>query len=108
MPRHRLLGARAGRVGRAGGTSPLLDEGNVRNRKAEDRFTLLSPAVPGKEPLMRARLLIALCSLLVLAIPAAGGAAERMLIGFQDDPSFRWRDDRATVLDIAQQLDATI
>ena len=57
---------------------------------------------------MRARLLIALCSLLALAIPAAGGAAERMLIGFQDDPSFRWRDDRATVLDIAQQLDATI
>ena len=44
---------------------------------------------------MRARLLITLCSLLALAIPASGGAAEHMLIGFQDDPSFRWRDDRA-------------
>ena len=31
-----------------------------------------------------------------------------MWLGFQDDPSLRWREDRAAVFDIAQQLDATI
>ncbi len=39
-----------------------------------------------------------------LAAPAS--AAERMFVGFQDDPSFRWREDRAAVLDQAVQAGA--
>ncbi len=31
-----------------------------------------------------------------------------MLVGFQDDPSLRWRDDRAKVFDLAQQAHAGI
>jgi hypothetical protein len=31
-----------------------------------------------------------------------------MLIGFQDDPSLRWRDDRLVAFDLAQQADAGI
>jgi hypothetical protein len=57
---------------------------------------------------MRLCHLIVVCSLLALAVPASGVAAERMWLGFQDDPSLRWRDDRTSVFDIAQQLDATI
>lgn len=49
-------------------------------------------------------LLVALAASAVLAGPAA--AAERMFVGFQDDPSFRWRDDRAAVLDRAVEANA--
>lgn len=47
------------------------------------------------------RLLLA-CVLTAL-LPASATAASRMLVGFQDDPSFRWRDDRQAVLDRAAQ-----
>src|SRR3954469_523659 len=40
--------------------------------------------------------------------PAAASAAPRMLIGFQDDPSFRWRADRTTVLDSVAQTHSSI
>jgi hypothetical protein len=46
--------------------------------------------------------------LLAFAIPAAASASQRMIVGFQDDPSFRWREDRAVVLDRAQQAGATL
>lgn len=42
------------------------------------------------------------------AVPAAASAAPRMWVGFQDDPSFRWVDDRADALDLAQQANATV
>src|SRR5262245_61727594 len=58
---------------------------------------------------MRLRLFLVLsaCALASL-LPAAASAQPRMLIGFQDDPSLRWRDDRATVFDLAQQAGAGI
>src|SRR5436190_3506205 len=58
---------------------------------------------------MRLRLFLVLsaCALASL-FPAAASAQPRMLIGFQDDPSLRWRDDRASVFDLAQQAHAGI
>jgi hypothetical protein len=40
--------------------------------------------------------------------PAAATAAPRMLVGFQDDPTFRWRPDRTVLLDRAVQANARI
>jgi hypothetical protein len=42
------------------------------------------------------------------AAPASALAGIRMYMGFQDDPSLRWREDRATVFDQAQQANAGI
>jgi hypothetical protein len=55
----------------------------------------------------------ALKILLVAAVvaalaPAAATAAPRMLVGFQDDPTFRWRPDRTTMFDRALQTNARI
>jgi hypothetical protein len=59
---------------------------------------------------MRLRLIPALvaCALVALAHPLFASAQPRMLIGFQDDPSLRWRDDRLAVFDLAQQANAGI
>ncbi|HZQ65234.1 MAG TPA: cellulase family glycosylhydrolase [Gaiellaceae bacterium] len=59
---------------------------------------------------MRKRLirLTVASALAAVAFPIAASASPRMLIGFQDDPSFRWRDDRAQVFDLAQQSNAGI
>jgi hypothetical protein len=59
---------------------------------------------------MRFRLLIVVlgCAVSALAYPLVASAAPRMLIGFQDDPSLRWRDDRLSVFDNAQQANAGI
>jgi hypothetical protein len=57
---------------------------------------------------MRAKHLPLLCLLFVTLLPSTAGGAVRMLVGFQDDPSFRWRDDRAAVLDVAQSANAQI
>jgi hypothetical protein len=59
---------------------------------------------------MRKRLirLTVACALAAVAFPIAASAAPRMLIGFQDDPSFRWRDDRLAAFDLAQQANAGI
>ena len=58
---------------------------------------------------MRLRLFLVLsaCALAAL-VPASASAQPRMLIGFQDDPSLRWRDDRLAVWDLAQQAQAGI
>jgi polysaccharide biosynthesis protein PslG len=56
----------------------------------------------------RARLIIGCLLVLAAATPAAAVASARMPVGFQDDPSFRWRDDRATNLDNAAVTGATI
>jgi Cellulase (glycosyl hydrolase family 5) len=53
------------------------------------------------------RLAVVLFALSALAAPAAF-AAERMWVGFHDDPSFRWVPDRATRIDAASQQGATI
>ena len=57
---------------------------------------------------MRPKSVVLLCTLLAVAIPSSAGAAVRMLVGFQDDPSFRWRDDRAVTLERAQSVNAQI
>ena len=50
-----------------------------------------------------------LVTLLAAAIaPATASAAPRMWVGFQDDPSFRWIDDRADLLDRAAEANATV
>ncbi len=50
---------------------------------------------------MRFTRLVFVCALLSLAAPISALAADRMWVGFQDDPSFRWRQDRASMLDEA-------
>jgi hypothetical protein len=57
----------------------------------------------------RVRLILG-CLLLVAAaaVPAVALAGERMPVGFQDDPSFRWRDDRMANLDAARSTGASI
>ena len=53
------------------------------------------------------RLVIALCALAAFTAPAAM-AAERMWVGFHDDPSFRWVPDRAGRIQAASREGATI
>ncbi len=53
------------------------------------------------------RLVIALCALAAFTAPAAM-AAERMWVGFHDDPSFRWVPDRAGRIQSASREGATI
>jgi hypothetical protein len=48
------------------------------------------------------------CALAGLVYPLLASAQPRMLIGFQDDPSLRWREDRLDVFDIAQKANAGI
>jgi len=57
----------------------------------------------------RVRLILG-CLLLVAAaaVPAVALGSERIPVGFQDDPSFRWRDDRVANLDAAKAADASI
>src|SRR5213080_239073 len=56
----------------------------------------------------RARLILGCLLFLAAAVPAASLASPRMPVGFQDDPSFRWREDRRMNLDNATQTGATI
>lgn len=55
----------------------------------------------------RARLIAVLCVLAAVAAPAAL-AADRMWMGFHDDPTFRWNDDRVAELDRASAAGATV
>jgi hypothetical protein len=58
---------------------------------------------------MRLRLfLVAAACVTAVLVPVSASAQPRMLIGFQDDPSLRWRDDRLAVFDLAQQANAGI
>jgi hypothetical protein len=57
---------------------------------------------------MRFTLLALACVFGALVVPLSAASAERMLVGFQDDPSFRWREDRQSVLDQAQRIGAGI
>jgi hypothetical protein len=52
--------------------------------------------------------LTAVACLAALAAVPLGGAADRMWIGFHDDPSFRWEPDRTSMLDRARATNATI
>jgi len=56
----------------------------------------------------RARLILGCLLFVAAAVPAASLAAPRMPVGFQDDPSFRWRDDRITNLSNAVATNSTI
>jgi len=53
------------------------------------------------------RLVLAVCAVAAVAAPA-GLAAERMWIGFHDDPSFRWVSDRANRIESAASEGATV
>ena len=53
------------------------------------------------------RLLIVLMIVGAVAAPLAAGA-ERMWVGFHDDPSFRWEGDRSVTLDRARAANATM
>ena len=53
------------------------------------------------------RLVLALFALAALAAPAALGA-ERMWIGFHDDPSFRWVGDRTSRIEASGRANSTI
>ncbi len=59
---------------------------------------------------MRFRLIpvLAACAIAAAIYPLTASAQPRMLIGFQDDPSLRWRDDRLQVFDMAQSANAGI
>ena len=58
---------------------------------------------------MRLRLcLVAAACLTAVLFPVGASAQPRMMIGFQDDPSLRWRDDRLAVFDLAEQANAGI
>ena len=48
------------------------------------------------------------CLLFAAALPSSALAAARMFIGFQDDPSLRWREDRGAVFDQAAQANASL
>jgi cellulase (glycosyl hydrolase family 5) len=56
----------------------------------------------------RLRAALIVLGLLALAVPAASSSADRMLVGFQDDPSFRWLDSRDTNLSDAARTGASI
>jgi hypothetical protein len=56
----------------------------------------------------RARLILGCLLFLAAAVPAASLAAQRIPVGFQDDPSFRWRDDRITNFNNVATTGATI
>jgi hypothetical protein len=64
--------------------------------------------VEGPASLPRLVRLLALGAVVAACLSAAAGAANPMLIGFQDDPGFRWRGDRAAVLRRAAKAHATI
>jgi hypothetical protein len=57
---------------------------------------------------MRLTRLVLVCSLFALIAPIAASADDRMWVGFQDDPSFRWREDRTKMLDEAVDANAGI
>ncbi len=57
---------------------------------------------------MRLTRFVFVCLLVALVAPISAMAADRMFVGFQDDPSFRWRQDRATVLDSAAEANAGV
>jgi hypothetical protein len=46
--------------------------------------------------------------LFAVLAPAGASAAPRMWVGFQDDPSFRWVDDRSALLDRAAEANSTV
>jgi len=56
----------------------------------------------------RFRVALIVLGLLALALPAAATTADRMLVGFQDDPSFRWLDTRDDNLTTASQTGSSI
>ena len=57
---------------------------------------------------LRVFLVAAACLSVAALFPLSASAQPRMLIGFQDEPSLRWRDDRLSVFDLAQQAHAGI
>ncbi|HET8742228.1 MAG TPA: hypothetical protein VFM41_06350, partial [Gaiella sp.] len=53
------------------------------------------------------RSIVIACFAAAVLVPVAG-AADRMWVGFQDDPMFRWDPGRAEAMDRARENDARI
>jgi Cellulase (glycosyl hydrolase family 5) len=58
--------------------------------------------------LNRASWVVLVGCLLVLVAPSGAAAAPRMLLGFHDDPTFRWSFDSVDALDDVQEANASI
>src|SRR5919204_4534452 len=56
---------------------------------------------------LAARLFL-VCLLLAAAAAPSATAADHMWMGFQDDPTLRWRDDRVAMFDRVQQFNASV
>jgi hypothetical protein len=52
--------------------------------------------------------IVVVVCLVALVAPSAGAAAPRMLLGFHDDPSFRWSADATGLLDEVQAAHASL
>jgi hypothetical protein len=52
--------------------------------------------------------LLVICSLVAGAATTSARAADHMWFGFQDDPTFRWRDDRVAMFDRVAQFNVSI
>ena len=52
--------------------------------------------------------LVLLACFVAAIVPSSGIAADRMYVGFQDDPRFRWVEDRIPTLDRAKEANATV
>ena len=58
--------------------------------------------------MLRLTRLVLLVSAAAVLLPSSGFAADRMYVGFQDDPRFRWVEDRIPTLDRAKEANATV
>jgi Cellulase (glycosyl hydrolase family 5) len=67
-------------------------------------------AVSDKEemPVRRLRRLLVVLTLTAAVTAPLAAGAERMWVGFHDDPSFRWEGDRSLTLDRAKAANATM
>src|SRR5436189_5338103 len=81
-----------------------------KNRPFPGNASLVCLDPERREPLpMRLRLFfVAAACVTAVFFPVNASAQPKMLIGFQDDPSLRWRDDRLGVFDLAEQAHAGI
>src|SRR5581483_4588356 len=72
------------------------------------RYGAAVPVPGGLLPVKRFVRIALLASLAALVLPLAAVAADRMPVGFQDDPSFRWNGNAQDELDKVQAANASI
>src|SRR3954454_17734621 len=74
------------------------------------RDATLAPFPPegGPSPVSRLPRIALVLALFAALAPAGASAAPHMLIGFQDDPTFRWLPNTADELDTAQEANVSL